>query len=562
MPNYRFFTPKRFTIERAFQLTSSKQPHSILSSVLHFASGTFLSRIGGLVRDLSMAFCFGVNPSIAAFFVAFRLSNILRRIFGEGALLNSFIPHFEEHRKKDPKQAALFFRDILYSLSFLLLGIIVFVEGGLASWLTSGYGSEGNRLIASLTTILFPGLLFVCLFSISSGLLQCERKFFLIGIAPLLFNIVWIASIWIYRDYPLSEATQYLSWAVTLGTMMQWILILPSVLLFLRKYLSWKECFQYSLFTKEIRASIASISLGIIGVSAAQINSGLDVVFARQASLEGPAYLNYAIHIEQLPLALFGIGFSMALFPSLARAIHDHFIYKKLLTEAVSHAVAVFIPCTVGMVVLGIPGINLLYGRGDFGQEAVQQTTLCLWGYGFGLVPMGLTLLFAPAFYAVKNYRIPTISSLLSLVINVSLNFLFVSLLQYGPASLALSTSIAAYGNLFFLSFHLHKTFSIDFFHSLVPLIGKIILCSALAAFVTFSLDLSLFSGASLGLVRAPISLPITFLEQFTQFSILGSTFTAFFFLSAWFFNINKLFQKVSTSAKTKDPEELFSKSH
>src|SRR5438105_3824292 len=123
-------------------------PKAIAKSALQFLSGTLFSRVTGLARDMSMAFFFGATPAIAAFLVAFRFANLLRRIFGEGALLNSFIPHFESHRKEDPKRAALFFRDTFASLLVILILLIALVELLLYTF--------ANQQIATLLQIVFP----------------------------------------------------------------------------------------------------------------------------------------------------------------------------------------------------------------------------------------------------------------------------------------------------------------------------------------------------------------------------------------------------------------------
>ena len=174
----------------------------ILQSTLRFASGTVLSRVSGLLRDMSMAFCFGTTPEIAAFLVAFRLANLLRRIFGEGALLNGFIPHFESCRSESPKQASQFFRDLFFSVTLLLLFLIGIIELALYSGLHYALLSTENQQILWLTMLMLPGVLFICLFSLCSGLLQCENHFFLTGFAPVAFNIIWIAADGCFEDYP------------------------------------------------------------------------------------------------------------------------------------------------------------------------------------------------------------------------------------------------------------------------------------------------------------------------------------------------------------------------
>ena len=181
-------------------MASSDSERTVARSANHFLTGTFISRFSGMVRDLSMAFCFGTSPAIAAFLIAFRLSNLLRRLFGEGALLNGFIPFFEGKRKEDPKKGAEFFRDIFWSLTFILFSTIVTLEVILAFVLYFCTLSTGTVQIINMTMVMLPGLVFICLFGLSMALLECEKNFFVPGVAPVAFNVVWVSAIWIFRD--------------------------------------------------------------------------------------------------------------------------------------------------------------------------------------------------------------------------------------------------------------------------------------------------------------------------------------------------------------------------
>lgn len=521
-----------------------ENPQSIVKSAIKFASGTFLSRIGGLARDMSMAFCFGTDPAIAAFLVAFRLANLLRRIFGEGALLNSFIPHFESFRESSPKNAAQFFRDTFFSLMFLLVIVIGLCELTLFFWFTFGNMSPGNQEIVFLTMIMLPGLLFICLFSLCSGLLQCEKSFFLTGIAPLIFNAIWIGSIWIFSNDDRQKAVIYLSISVTFAFLLQWLITFPKTISFLRSYLSWKELMKGSFFSKDIYSMISSMSMVVIGVGATQINSGIDVIFARYASLEGPAYLNYAIHVQQLPLALFGIGISTALLPSLSRALQDFNQYKRLLNFSISTAIFFLASCCIAIFVLGGSGLNLIYGRGDFNNESIIQTTFCLWGYGLGLIPMGINLLIAPAFYAKKDYWTPTKASFISLSINIILNFLFVFIFQYGPASLAISTSLAACFSTGFLLRRLSKEIGINLFSSIISTTFKIVTLSIVAAVFTFFVEYLIFNEMSTLILFGKVKTLFTrnFKEQIIVFFVLSVTYISSFVLLARVLKIKEIF--------------------
>jgi putative peptidoglycan lipid II flippase len=305
--------------------------------------------------------------------------------------------------------------------------------------------------------------------------------------------------------------------AITLAFFCQWFMTVPKTASFTFRYLSWKEWFMPNLFSLEIRKMFASLSLGVLGVAAAQINTAVDTVFARISSLEGPAYLNYAIHIQQLPLALFGIAISSALLPPLSRAFQadDRNLSQKLLESAVSNALLFILPCTAAIFALGRVSVNLLFGRGDFTTVSAVHTTECLLGYGIGLAPMVLALLFAPAFYAKKDFRTPTAISLISIALNFSLNFLFVQIFHFGPMSLAYSTSVAALVNAVLL--YRRLPFKISFFSS----VKKPALCSIAAAACAILFENAFF--------RDPF--PSLFADQLFQFFALFTIFCGFFIL-------------------------------
>jgi len=420
-------------------------PQFVSKSALRFFSGTVLSKISGMLRDVAMAFYFGTSPSIAAFLLTFRFVYLSRRLFGESLLHQGFIPHFEQKNMQDLRLGALFFRDLFWSMVFFLAAFVGIAEGAL-----SFFGGE----TVHLASLMLPGVFFICLFGFCSGLLQSQKSFFTPSVAPVLSNTVWIMGILAFKHLPVSKAAVGLAVVLSFAFFVQWLATVPKVFDFLKKQLSLKEIFQVRLFSSEIRALLRPLLLGMIGVASVQINSALDGVFARFASDEGPAYLWYAIRLQQLPLSLFAVALSSALLPSLSRAFErgEKEQYFSLISFARKKIFALVFPCVVGILVLGLASVNLLFGRGDFGAIATHQTTLCLWFYGLGLVPMALSGIYAPAFYAKKDYKTPSMGFVLSTVVNILLNALFVFYFKMGAVSIALATSIASALNVWYLA--------------------------------------------------------------------------------------------------------------
>lgn len=418
---------------------------SLARAVGRFLSGTFLSRLSGLGRDVTMAAVFGCHPSVAALMTAFRFSHLFRRLLGEGALHTAFIPYFEKQRGEDPQKGFLFFRDLLMSLSLLLVGLIALGEGGIYYALHLSL-SEGNREVLVLMQWLLPSLLFVCLFGLQAALLNCEGVFFTTGVAPVAYNLIWILSCCLLRHHAASEAMPLLAVGIVFACAAQWMSTLPLTLRSLRKNLGGSLWRGVRFFSPELRKILGPMAFTLVGVGAVQINNGLDYLFARYADPSGPAFLWYALRVQHLPIALFGIAFASALLPALSRRIQagDEEGYCGLLNISIRRAIVLLVPCTVGILVLGSSGIQLLYGRGEFGGEALFSTVHCLWGYGLGLIPAVLVAILAPAFYAQGQYRIPTGASLMAVVVNILLNTVFVVGLKWGPSGIALATSISS----------------------------------------------------------------------------------------------------------------------
>jgi putative peptidoglycan lipid II flippase len=538
------------------QAGPSDTPQSVSRSSVAFLSGTFLSRLTGLCRDTAMAIVFGSHPAIAAFMVAFRFANLIRRLFGEGPLSSGFVPHFEQMRAISPEKSAKFVRDLLFSLSvllILLIGVVEIVLWGIWKW---GNLHPDNAQILYLTILMLPGALFICLFGLSSSLLQCERRFFLTGFAPVAFNGIWIVTTWMLKGRDPSIAILPLSLAIIVAFFMQWAMVAPQTFALLKRSLSWKECFSPQLFSSPLRLIVKPLFLGIIGVGAVQINSALDGVFARCASLEGPAYLWYAIRIEQLPLGLFGIALSAALLPSLSRALQEgvNDRYLRLLRFAFRRSFSLIFPCALGIFVLGLAGINLLYGHGGFSVEDTYRTAICLWGYGLGLVPSVFVLMLAPAFYAKKEFRIPMIGSVISVLLHLLVTSLFVFGLKWGAFSIAVATSIAAWFNYFYLSYHLTRRmgeslFDATVFHSFF----KTAVCTSVASVATLFVGHFFISDPTIKIVtgNSDVIFSRDVSTQCLQFLALSGTFILMFFSYAWMLNAEDILELIGIKRKS-----------
>lgn len=536
--------------EIEIQKPTADAPKTVARSAIQFFFGTILSRFSGFFREVALGAWFGATPILAAFFVAYRFSQLLRRLFGESSLLSSFSPYYEELKAHSPDKAGRFFRDLFASMVTLLGTLIIILETALFAWWKWGGSSPETQEILFLTMLMLPGVLFVCLYALFSALLQTDRKYFLPSVAPIFFNLIFLGVLWSVKEWVAEEATIALAIGVTLAFFVQWVSLLPSTGAIL-KQIVWSEM---KLWTPELKKMVSAMSYTIIGIGAVQINSFVDTIFARSADLSGPAYLYYAIRLYQLPLALFGLALSSALLPPLARALQagDKQKYLSLLQFSLKKSLMFMIPMTLGILVFGESIVNVVYGRGAFDLTATFETTLCLWGYVVGLVPGVLVLLLAPAFYAKKDFKTPLKASLISVGLNLVFNLVFIYGVRWGAASVALATSIAAFVNAALLFNTLKQREGKFLDQPTLVVTFKVTLCAVLAALVTGVVGYYLVGGTALSLLfqGADVTFTRDIFVQALHLIIYGGMFVLLFFSYAWMMKLDEVFQLLGIKKK------------
>lgn len=513
-----------------------------------FFSGTLLSRISGLGRDLSMAFAFGDHPSVAAFMVAFRLSNLFRRLLGEGPLQSAFVPHFEGLRTQDSSKATFFFTKLIALITALVLGITFVSESALAALLYFGNLSEANTEIVYLTALLFPGLLFICLYGLNLSLLNCYDSFFLPSFAPFVCNLIWISAALYLRHEDPSFAMSSLAIWVVVGFMAQWLLTVPLTLKHVKA--SLKDWLKVEI-SPEIIKLMKTFSFGVIGVGAMQINSLADAFFGRYADIRGPTYLWYSIRLEQLAFAVFGIACVMTITPRLSRAIKsfNHKDAQDLFALSCKRIMTIMIPCTFAIVSVGLAAVNLVYGRGSFSEVAVLKTNSCLLAYGLGLIPSTFVLLFSAVYYAKDDFRTPTIISILVVVANLILNYVLVFLLNFGVVSTALSTSFGAWLN-FCILYSLVSRQGWQIQYSFGRILNMV-LCCCVGAICAMSMghfvfDMNVFEG----FFGNAVQLPKGIFTQVTSFSVIFLSFCGGLLAASFLFRNEDILELVQRNRK------------
>lgn len=426
---------------------------SIRKSSINFFSGTMLSRISGMFRDIALAFCFGTHEALAAFFVSFRLANLARRLFGEGALQSAFIPLFEEVRKSSQEEACFFFRDLSVLWTGLLSLLCLISMTGLAIFLHYFSVEQSVAEIVYLMIFLIPSILPTCLFGLNISFLQCQKQYFAAAASPIFYNLVIIASALSLSSYTPQHSMPLLSCGVVIACVAQWVASFVPVFSQCKAVLRKSLFSHINLRSPTIVRLWHPLALGLVGIGASQINNAVDAIFARVADAEGPAQLWFAIRFQQVPLALFGIAISSAILPPLSRAIHanDENKYRSFLEYGIRQVIALLAPCTGALFVAGMAMINCVFGHGGFHTDSIISTTGCLHGYAIALVPMGLIIVLAPAFYAKGNYTIPMKGACIALILNAVLNTMMVFGFGWKAISVTIATSISSWVNALYL---------------------------------------------------------------------------------------------------------------
>lgn len=509
--------------------------HSIKQHILRFFSGTVLSRISGLIRDVIIAYSFGAEAAIAALFVAFRLSQLLRRLFGEGPVQSALIPLFEELRKDSSERAFRFFRDLCGLFLIILVGLTCVIMCGAGLSLHFQQWSPSNQEILFLVILLIPSLIPICLFGINMALLQCQKQYFTPGVAPAFFNISIAIGALLFQKMAPKEAMPYLAFFIVLGCVLQWFVTFPATYRHMKEALKDKMFSSINIFSDDVKRVGKFLTLGMLGVGAAQINNTVDTLFARYADLQGPAYLWYGLRLLQLPLALFGIAVAGAVLPPISRAIQNknredctHY-----LDYATRRVIAFLVPCIIATFVFGTHMINAIYGHGNFSIASTFTTTACLHAYIIGLLPMGFIMVFAPVCYAYNDWKTPTIGAILSLCTNCALNIFFIHALGLKAVSVALATSISSWLNLLFISYRLQKRAGTIITKTGLQECVKVICISVAAGIITWIIQANFFTPASFFMLNT-VSLPRDVHSQILAVVYPGAIYGMILFTLGW----------------------------
>ncbi|MDO8894373.1 MAG: murein biosynthesis integral membrane protein MurJ [Nitrosomonas sp.] len=434
---------------------------NLLKALAAVSSMTFISRILGFLRDVIIARIFGAGMVTDAFFVAFRIPNLLRRLFAEGAFSQAFVPILAEYKNtRTPVET----QDLVDHITTLLGITLFFVSaiGILAAPLiiyasAPGFSADPEKfnLTVELLQITFPYIFFISLVALAGGILNTHGKFNVPAITPALLNLSFIGcALWLtpLLDPPILA----LAWAVFIGGILQLAFQIPFLL---RLKLLPRIRFR-NPDTGAWRV-IKLMGPAIFGVSVGQISMLINTIFASLLVTGSVSWLYYADRLMEFPAGLLGVALGTILLPSLARHYNSNSTeeYSRLLDWGLRLTILLTLPAALALALLATPLITTLFHHGAFTDHDVWMTREALIAYSVGLLGLILVKVLAPGFYARQNIKTPVKIAVITLIATQLMNLAFIIPLQHAGLALAIGLGACLNAGLLYYKLRSHKIY-------------------------------------------------------------------------------------------------------
>lgn len=454
---------------------------------------TLLSRVFGMVRDLVVAMQFGSSAAADAFFVAFRIPNMQRKILGEGAVSAAFIPVFTDLLKTRGKNAAWEMTANLLNILFVILvtvtlAMVVF-SPAVVTVFAPGFLDDPEKfdLTVKLTRWMAPYLIFIGVAAFCMGILNTFQVFALPAAAPVLLNISMILGV-LFVSPLMEEPILGLAVGVLVGGVLQFLVQLPATF---RKGLRLVKTFK-PRHPEIVRIGKLMVPV-MFGLAVYEFNMLVDTLLASLLPGGSISYLYYGNRLVQLPLGVFGVALGVAILPMLSQqaANKDFSELKKTLSFGIRFILFITVPATVGLIVLKFPIINVLWERGEFLRASTDGTAIALLYYSLGLCAFCGIKVVVPAFYSLQDTKTPARIGVYSMLLNVVLNVVLMGPLQHG--GLALATSISAFFNVLLLIYFLKKRLGLIGGRLILTTTIKLALSSTLMGILIYYCDQAFF---------------------------------------------------------------------
>jgi len=413
---------------------------SLLKTLATVSGMTLISRILGFVRDLVIARVFGAGFATDAFFIAFKLPNLLRRLFAEGAFSQAFVPILAEYKNRRGEEQTRLLVDhvaAVLALALFVVTLIGVLAAPLIVYMTApGFTATPGKyeLTVDLLRVTFPYILFISLTAFAGGILNTYSRFSVPAITPSLLNLSFIGfALWgaPYFDPPVTA----LAWAVFAGGVAQLALQAP----FLHR-LGLLPRFKLDLKDEGVWRVLKQMGPAVFGVSISQVSLVINAIFASFLVSGSVSWLYYADRLMEFPIGLLGVALGTILLPSLAKYHADRSTqaYSGLLDWGLRLTLLLAAPAAVALALLAVPLVTTLFHYGAFSAEDVYATRRAVVAYSAGLVGLVMVKVLAPGFYARQDIRTPVRIALVTLGLTQLMNFAFIWPLQHAGLALAI----------------------------------------------------------------------------------------------------------------------------
>ncbi len=413
---------------------------NLLKALATVSSMTLVSRILGFVRDVLIARLFGAGLATDAFFVAFRIPNMLRRLFAEGAFSQAFVPVLSEYRTRRGDSETKLLVDRTASL--LALALLAATALGVAAapiiiYVSApGFAASPAKfdLTVAMLRITFPYILFISLVSLAGGVLNTWSRFAIPALTPALLNLSFIFAALFLSPY-FEPPVMVLAWAVFVGGALQLALQVPALAkigMLPRPRLSFSD--------PGVRRILLLMGPAVLGVSVAQVSLLINTIFASYLEDGSVSWLYYADRLMEFPTGLLGVALGTILLPSLSKyhSASDENEYSKLLDWGLRLTFILAAPAAVALALLSVPLVTTLFHYGQFGERDVWMTRQALIAYSAGLLGLILVKVLAPGFYARQNIATPVRIAIVTLVATQLMNAALIVPLKHAGLALAI----------------------------------------------------------------------------------------------------------------------------
>jgi putative peptidoglycan lipid II flippase len=496
---------------------------TLARSAASAGAATMTSRILGLVRDQVLAYFFGAGDAMDAYRIGFKIPNLFRDLFAEGAMSAAFVPTFTRYVAVSGKDAAwrlgsLVINALLVATGILVLLGIVFATplvealAGRYAAVTLADGTNKLDLTISLARIMLPTLTLIAVAAAVMGMLNSLRHFFIPALSPAMFNVVTIvlavALIPTATALGIEQPILVIAVATVLGGVAQLALQWPTLRregFRYRPVLDWKD--------PGLRRVLVLMGPGTLGLAATQLNVAVNMFLATREGTGAVSWLEYAFRIMYLPIGLFGVSIATAVLPAVSRQVVEQNVTasRRTIADGLSLMMMLNFPATVGLMVLAAPIVRVIFEHGEFTAMDTAATAAALRYYAIGLVAYSVVRIASPTFYALGKNRVPVIVSMFTVVVNATLNIVLVRAIGY--VGLALGTSIAAIFNACTLLVLLRHSLGGLEERRIVGSLVRIALASAAMGAATLAVDSWLATGLpgdSIPLQVARVAISIT----------------------------------------------------